>query len=193
MRDDIHKEVPAPTFIQTWIKKAIREADQLRSIDALAIAVQKIVKRDIAPSLLEDLRDRFIDGAPQLFGPLEGIGNVRSLGGLGSGLENSIVESCKRYLAEGVARADALVRSLGDVLADRVDAHIRAAEPVLLGTGDKRAHYIIAHLSNDREQLNFGDIARACLGIQKMPSMEKAKVNLEEDLTAPRKKKSDAK
>jgi hypothetical protein len=99
VRDDIHKKVPRPAAVQTWIRRSINDADRLndRSLQALNDAIIDTWKREISPSFLRGLQKE-ITG---LFRTLDNVESPRDVGGRGGHWEYEILSETKRFVAAG--------------------------------------------------------------------------------------------
>ena len=164
MRDDIHKQVPRPRWVQQWVKRAVNDADRLngRSLDALNDSIRQTCSHEISA----EFRNKFLQELAEpagLFGPLGNIRSPRDLGSPGGHLEAEVLSEAKRLLARGHSTDTVGVMALASVLETRVQADIRAASPVLLGTRDRKAWLVVNQMQADAGMVDCTDHARAAL------------------------------
>lgn len=183
MRDDIHKDVPRPREVRSWVKSATREADRVtgKTVEKLDIAVRK-ASRELSERFVDELKNRMISGNGDLFGLVGGVQSPRELGGTGSALERQVLSECQRRIATGDSPPEALHGAVEDVLRDRSRADIRAAEPVLLPEGGRR---VIDQMKSDVAELDYRRIAAGVIGGERCLPRERAPVSADEDLLGP--------
>jgi hypothetical protein len=182
MRDDIHKKVPRPREVQSWVKSATRAADREtgKTMEKLETSV-RYAARELGARFVEGLKGRLADGGGDLFG-LSGVQSPRELGGSGSTLERQVLSDCQRRIASGDAAADAIHGAIEDALRDRSCADIRAAEPVLLPEGGRKA---IDQMKKDVAGLNYGKLATDVIGGERRVTVGRVPLSADEDLLAP--------
>ena len=79
------------------------------------------------------------------------------------GLSDIALSEAKRLLARGHSTDTVGVMALASVLETRVQADIRAASPVLLGTRDRKAWLVVNQMQADAGMVDCTDHARAAL------------------------------
>jgi hypothetical protein len=162
MRDDIHKKVPRTNRVRQWVKLAVNDADreQGRSLLALDDAIADGCRREISAAFRRALVKTL---QYSLFGTLEHVHSARDLGSLGGHMEAEILSETKRLLACGHSRDTAAEAGLASVLKSRVEADIRATEPVLLGTKASKARIVLQQMRRDALAANYERHARSVL------------------------------
>lgn len=183
MRDDIHKDVPRPREVQSWVKSATRQADRVtgKTLAKLDKAVRKAC-RELSARFVDTLKQRLVNEKGDLFGLLAGVQSPRELGGTGATLERQVLVECQRRIASGEPPMTALHVAVEDALRDRSHADIRAAEPVLLPEGGR---HVIERMRSDVADLDYGQIAADVIGGGRSFQHGRELVSADEDLLGP--------
>lgn len=156
MRDDLHKKVPRPPKVQTWVKRCLNDADRFsgRSGAALHDAIHDTCNRDISSSFRKNLAEK-VSAPTGLFSPLEGINSPRDLGSPGSHLESEVLCRTKRLLEAGVEAKLAVAKAYESALKVSVDADIRATAPVFAAERLSDATAILKHMRSDAAGVDY--------------------------------------
>lgn len=185
MRDDIHKRVPRPHWVQNWVKRAVNNADRLsgRSLDALNDSIRTTCQKEISETFRQGLVAA-LNSPPGLFGTLGDVSTPRDLGSRGGHLEAEVLSETKRLLARGHSLTTVAEAAVTSVLEARVQSDIRAVAPVLLGTRDRKAWLVVNHMQADAETADCAAHARAFMGSVERPAyrISRAPLSMDEDM-----------
>jgi hypothetical protein len=185
MRDDIHKRVPAPPKFQFWVRCAVRPADWARSWDAMNDAILDTANRELSRPFLHKIQDRLTGGVQDLFRPLGSVSDPREIGGKGTPLECSVLDTAKRLLSEKAEPGSILSQAIGDALVEPLGAHTRAADVVLRGSHDAQALAGIGQMQADCARVEIDKLAHAVLSESGPARPSRHKLSPDEDLLAP--------
>jgi hypothetical protein len=101
-------------------------------------------------------------------------------------MERAIMADCQRAVAFGQELKEASVEAFADALKERARADLRAAEPVLLPTGEPDAFKAIDQMRADIERVDYRVVARERLGLVKRQSRLVPTLSADEDLLGDR-------
>jgi hypothetical protein len=148
-------------------------------------AILDTANRELSRPLLRKIQDRLTGGVQDLFGRLDSVSDPREIGGKGTPLECSVLDTAKRLLSEKAEPTSVLNQAIGEALIERLDAHIRAAEVVLRGSDDAQALAGIGQMQTDRALLEIDKLTHSVLNENGPARPSRHKLSPDENLLAP--------
>lgn len=185
MRDDIHKKVPRPRSVQTWVRLTQNDADRGvgRPFEAFVECQRDSARRELSKTFVQNLVEQ-CSRAKTLLGPLGDVISPRDLGGRGGPAEMEVLSEAKRLIANG-AGADTPRLAIQTFLEGRAQADIRATAAVL-PPRDRKTPVMLESMHADAARADYRGIAGSvCSGEVYERRGKRAGLDIDADLRTP--------
>ncbi len=189
MRDDIHKSAPVPQHWKKVMRLCAREADRgPRAQASVVAALLADVHQELSSTFISSLLAVVTPEQGGLFANRERIDSAVDLAGDGSVLEEQVVESINRHFESEGRNKAAMLRALGEVLLERIEARDRAMTGHWLKCGDAHAHAAIQAMKSAASAINVNQITARIVEQDRplTPKTSTGQLDLDEDLLSSR-------
>jgi hypothetical protein len=189
MRDGIWKDLPMSSSWRTLVRRCEREADRSEpAVQAAERALELDARQELSSAFLRQLTalaHRSSEMLPNI-GSFEHVATARDIGGTGSPLEESVLNSARRLEATGLRGGALVQQALEQSIALRSGARIRQIEEHCVVKAGSQARPIVQAARRAVAAIEHSSMVRRILSGEGPMKLPRPSVNADEDLTRPR-------